>query len=106
LRRKLGQLPADEGGEMIKTLEDKFRDEMGENATYRKEGADYHKLVYVRWLEKQLAESVPWRVFAQWCLMRKVETKLHQAFKFLCCDTSDRRPCRDKENCPRCKEAK
>lgn len=33
---------------------------IGERATYRKEGADYHTLRYVRWLEDRLDDEIKW----------------------------------------------
>jgi len=42
------------------TMHEQYESKTGERALYRKDGADYHTLRYVRWLESRLAEEIKW----------------------------------------------
>jgi hypothetical protein len=42
------------------TMQEQYESKTGERALYRKDGADYHTLRYVRWLEFRLAEEIKW----------------------------------------------
>jgi hypothetical protein len=41
-------------------IQEQYESQTGQPAMYRKDGADYHTLVYVRWLESRLAEEIKW----------------------------------------------
>ena len=42
------------------TIQEQYEVKTRERALYRKDGADYHTLRYVRWLETRLAEEIKW----------------------------------------------
>ena len=42
------------------SLQETYENKTGENATYTKDGATYHTLRYVYWLESRLAEEIKW----------------------------------------------